>query len=59
MVHNKKDIINLAGIGFDKSLFYQLISLIRDGAIVFMVLPIITLITDQVCLPIIISYCKF
>lgn len=59
MIYNKKDIIILAGIRFNKSLPYQLILLIKDGAIVLIVLPNIALMTDQVCLSIIIFYCKF
>ena len=49
MIYNKKDIIISADTSFDKSLSYQLIPLIKDGVIVFIVLLIIMLMTDQVC----------
>ena len=48
MIHNKKDIVISTGIGSGKSLFYQLIFFIKDGAIVLIVLPTIALIIDQV-----------
>lgn len=52
-VHKKKDVVISAGTESGKSLPYQLIALIREGAIVLVVLPIIVLMADQVCLPII------
>lgn len=59
MIYKKKDIVFSAGTESSKSLPYQLIPLIRDRVIVLVVLPIIALMTDQVCLPIIIFYYKF
>lgn len=52
-VHRNKDVVISAGTGSGESLPYQLIPLIREGAIVFVVLPTIALMADQVCLPII------
>ncbi len=57
-VYKKKDVIISAGTGSGKSLPYQLIPLIKEGAIVLVVLPTIALMTDQVCLLVITFYCK-
>lgn len=46
IVYKKKNVVILAGIRSSKSLPYQLILLIREKVIVFMVLPTILLITD-------------
>lgn len=59
MIYNKKDVVILACSRFDKSLFYQLISLIKDKVIILIVLPTIALMTNQIYLPIIIFYYKF
>lgn len=48
-IYNKKNVVISASKGSDKSLPYQLISLIKDGAMVLVVLPTIILITDQMC----------
>ncbi len=45
-VYKKKDVVLSAGTGSGKSLPYQLISLIKEKAIVLVVLPTITLMTD-------------
>ncbi len=58
MLYKKKDVVISAGIGSGKNLPYQLILFIKEGAIVFMILPTITLMTDQVCLLVINFYCK-
>ncbi len=57
-VYKKKDVVISAGIGSGKSLPYQLIPLIKEGAIVLVVSPTIALMTDQVCLLVITFYCK-
>ncbi len=57
-VYKKKDVVISAVTGSDKSLPYQLIPLIKEGAIVLVVLPTIVCMTDQVCLPVITFYCK-
>lgn len=49
MIYNKKDIVISDSTSSSKNLFYQLISLIKDGAIVLVVLSTITLMTDRVC----------
>lgn len=46
MIHNKKDVVISAGTRTDKSLLYQLIRFIKDGAMVLVVLPTIALMTD-------------
>lgn len=53
MIHKKKKVVILAGIRSGKSLPYQLISFIREKAIVFVILLTIMLMTDQVYFPII------
>ena len=58
MVYKKKDIVISASTRFGKNLPYQLIPLIKEGAIVFVVLPTIILMTDQVYLLVITFYCK-
>lgn len=58
MVYKKKNIVISTGIGSVKNLPYQLISLIKEGTIVLMVLPTVAVMTDQVCLPVITFYCK-
>ncbi len=57
-VYKKKDVVISAGTRSGKSLPYQLIPFIKEEAIVLVVLPTIALMTDQVCLPVIIFYCK-
>lgn len=53
-IYKKKDVIISASTRFSKNLLYQLIFLIKEGAIVLVVLPTIALITKHICLPIII-----
>lgn len=53
MIYKKKDVIILAGIGSGKNLSYQLIPFIKKKVIVFLILPTIALIADQVYLSII------
>lgn len=57
IIYKKKDIIISASTGSGKSLLYQLIPLIKKGAIIFIDLPTIVLMTKQVCFPIITFYC--
>lgn len=57
-IYKKKDIVISASTRSGKSLPYQLISLMKEGAIVFVVLPTIVLIINQMCLPVITFYCK-
>ncbi len=57
-VYKKKDVVISAGTGSGKSLPYQLIPLIKEEAIVLVVLPTIVLMTNQVYLSIITFYCK-
>lgn len=58
IVYKKKDAVISAGTRCNKSLSYQLIHLIREKAIIFVVLPNIALVINQVCLFIITFYCK-
>lgn len=58
MIYKKKDIIILAGTRSGKRLLYQLILLIKQRAIILVILSTIALITNQVYLPIITFYCK-
>ncbi len=57
-VYKKKDVVMSTGRGSGKSLPYHLIPLIKEEAIVLMVLPIVTFMTDQICLSVITFYCK-
>ncbi len=57
-IYKKKDVVISAITGSGKSLLYQLISLIKEKAIVLVVLPTIALMTNQVCLSVITFYCK-
>lgn len=57
-IYKMKDIIISAGIRSGKSLPYQLIPLIKEETIILVVLPIITLIIDQLYLSVIIFYYK-
>ncbi len=57
-VYKKKYIVISIGTGSGKSLPYQLILLIKEEAIVLVVLPTIALMTDQVCLSVITFCCK-
>ncbi len=58
MVYKRKDVVISAGTRSGKSLPYQLIPLIKEEAIVLVVLPTIALMTDQVYSPVINFYCK-
>lgn len=53
MVYRKKDIVILAGIRFGKSLQYQLILLIKEKAIILVILLTIALMANQEYLSII------
>lgn len=48
-IYDKKNVVISASTGSGKSLPYQLIPLIKEGAIVLVVFPTITLMNDQVC----------
>lgn len=48
IIYNKKDIVISAGITFDKTLFHQLIFLIKDGDIVFVIVPAIVFMTNLI-----------
>lgn len=56
VIYNKKDVVVSAGTGSGKSLPYQLIPLIKIGAIVLVISPTIALMNDQV--PSIGALCK-
>ena len=47
-VYTFKDVVVSAGTGSGKSLPYQLIPLIKENAIVLVILPMIALMNDQV-----------
>lgn len=58
IIYKNKDVIISAGIGSGKNLPYPLILFIKGKAIILVISLTIALMTNQVCLPVIIFYCK-